>query len=802
MKAPMSWLKKYVDIEAVTVEEIAALLTERGLEVAGIEVLGDDIQNVVVGQVLSMKKHENSDHLWVCQIDVGAEAPLQIVTGAQNLHEGDRIPVALHGAKLPGGIAIKKGKLRGEVSEGMLCSGAELQLKEGDEAGAEVDGIMILQEEFPLGQNIKDALALSDIVIEVEPTANRADWNCIQGVAREIAAAIGKPFHREKITLKEEGSKNAKDIAKVRVDAPELCPRYMARTASDIVIEPSPVWMRRALRAAGMRPINNVVDITNYVMIETGQPMHAFDFAAVDEQQIIVRTSQAGEAMTALNKERYELPANTLLIADPHKAVGIAGVMGGENSEITDATQTVLFESAVFNGANIRRSSKAMGLASDAASHFIKGVDIETTDYALERACSLMEEVGAGKIDQGVIDVVDSQALARKHFTARPEKISALLGKEIPATEMLEILQALEIPCQLKDGLLAIEVPHFRDDLEGEADIAEEVARVIGHNSIEPTLMRGNLMRGRLTERQKWNDHLRDILTGRSCFEAVTYSFTGPGSYDAINLTADSPLRQSVRLQNPFGEDSSLMRSTLLTGLIPVVALNAKRTNRMFRVFEIGNVHSLPESKDELPIEEQKLCLGTYGQMENFYTLKGLIIETFQALGLDKDALDFTAGGEDCFHPGRKALISLSGTVVGQMGELHPDVAKRFDIPRRAYFAELNLTPLFEARNANPIYHPISRFPEVNRDLAFLVNKEVLSSDLAVAMKAAAGALLESVELFDVYDGNNLPDGSKSLAYSLHFLSEDHTLTDDEVNERIDKILLELQEKYGASLRK
>jgi phenylalanyl-tRNA synthetase, beta subunit, non-spirochete bacterial len=544
------------------------------------------------------------------------------------------------------------------------------------------------------------------------------------------------------------------------------------------------------------------VDITNFVMLETGQPMHAFDLSSVAQGEIIVRRSGEGETLTALNGESYELPPQTLVIADPEKAVGMAGIMGGENSEITDDTKTVLFESAAFNGANIRRSSRAIGLHSDAASYFIKGVDIEGTAYALERACSLMETLGAGKIDRGVIDVLAPGALERVHFTARPEKICALLGKDVPAEQMRDVMNGLEVPTTLANGVLEVEVPHFRNDIEGEADIAEEVIRVIGQNTIEPTLMRGDLMRGRLTDRQQWVDKLRDALTGLGCCEAMTFSFTGPATYDRMQLAPDSPWRKSVSLQNPFGEDNSLMRSTLATGMLPSIAVNAKRKNPLFRLFEIGNVHRAPENPGELPTESKRVCIGAYGMIESFFTVKGMILRVLQALGISPEQLYFRAGGENCFHPGRKAEIYIGDQMVGQMGEIHPDVAENFSIAGRAYLAELEIEPIFVARRTNIRYRPLSRFPVVSRDLALLVEKEIESELLAQIMREQAGRILESVELFDAYDGQNLPEGRKSLAYSLQFLSNDHTLTDEEVNEQIERILRALHEHFGAELRK
>ncbi len=799
MKAPVSWLNRYVDMEGVDLKALCELLPLRGLEIAGIEELGADIVNVVVGRIVGIEAHPDSDHLLVCMLDVGAGENIQIVTGAPNVAAGDLVPVALDGSTLPGGVEIKKGVLRGVESCGMLCSGEELELKDCDYPGAEIHGILILREDHPLGMDIREALQLSDVVIEAEPTANRPDWQSIIGIAREVAAAIGRPMHIPELVVKEEASGAIGDHVRAEVADADLCPRYMLRSVKDIKIEPSPIWMRRALRGAGQRPINNIVDITNFVMFEAGQPMHAFDMGCVADDHIIVRRSRASELIETLDHKQRLLPNDTLLITDETKPVGIAGVMGGVNSEITDASSTVLFESAKFDGANIRRVVKAMGMMSDAASRFIKGIDIETTAWALERACMLVEELGAGKVERGILDICDPKALERKTLVARPERVNALLSTDCSAEQMKDILNGLFIPTAIEGGKLVLTLPHFRDDMEGEADVAEEVARVLGHGSIAPTLMRGDLMRGRLSDKQAWRDRLQDALCGMGAFEVCTYAFTGPQAYDMLRVPEGNPLRRCVKLSNPFGDDSAWMRTTLLTGMLPVLATNAKRKAGTVRFFELGRVHAEKTPDQELPIESERLCLGFYGEGEDFYTLKGAIEALAAALDLPR--LIMKAGGEDFFHPGRKARIHVGDSFVGMLGEIHPDVADAFGIPGRAYVAELDPSALFETRIIDKQYKPLSRVPSVSRDLALIVPRALESAAVEAVIRASAGDTLESVTLFDIYEGAHMPEGQKSMAYTLVFRHKERTLTDEEVQGFIDEVLAALKQAHGIELR-
>lgn len=795
MRAPLNWLKRYVDID-VSAQEIQRLLTLRGLEVSSVEEQAKDIINVVVGKIIKIEKHEDADKLFTCALDVGSET-IQIVTGAHNIAVGDLVPVALHNSSLPDGTKIKRGKLRGVESNGMLCSGAELNLKNADYEGAEDHGILILKDNHPLGMNICTALGMDDFILEAEPTPNRPDCLSIIGIAREIAAALHKPLNLPEIKVTE-GSGSIHDHVKIEVLDGDLCHRYTARTVKNIHIAPSPRWMQNCLRAAGVRAINNIVDITNFVMLEMGQPMHAFDLGCVTDSHIIVRRAKAGETTTTLDGKQRLLTTNTLLITDPSRAVGIAGIMGGENSEITPNTKTVLFESAKFAGANIRVSAKALGLTTEASQRFAKGIDIEGVPHALNRAMQLVAELGAGEVEQGLIDVCPGE-VGRKVITVRPERVNSLLALDVSTAQMADILNKLDIPATIQNGLLHVEIPRFRDDIEGEADIAEEVGRTLGYDSIPYTLMEGSLMRGKLTDRQKFVDSVRTLMCAQGVNEAVTYSFTGLAAYDKLGLREGHILRNSVRLINPFGEDNSLMRTTAIVGMLPVIATNANRKVKNCRFFEVTNVHMPQADTNVIPIEKQVLCIGFYGEGEDFYTIKGVI--EAMCSGLDVEDFDFTADGETYFHPGRKAVLLVGGTKVGDLGEVHPDVAAAFDIPGRAYIAQIELSPLFDARVTLKKYKALARFPSMERDLALVVPLQVESGAMIRTIKNVGGELILSAVLFDTYAGEHIAEGSKSCAFALSFRAEDRTLTDEEVSQAIAKILSALKKEFGAQIR-
>lgn len=657
-----------------------------------------------------------------------------------------------------------------------------------------------MKDEWAVGTDIREVLGLNDTVLEAEPTPNRPDLQSIIGVAREVAFALGRPLVLPNAHVKAEGGRNIHDFVKVEVEDTELCPRYMARTVRDIVIEPSPAWMRDALRAAGVRSINNIVDITNYVMLETGQPMHAFDLACVADNHIVVRRAKKGEKLETLDGKERDLDEEMLCICDAQKPVGVAGVMGGMNSEITEHTKTVLFESAKFKGYSIRLTAKKLGMMTEASQRFVKGVDIEGAAYALERACQLVELLGAGKVDEGVIDVVGGD-LTRRRITARPERVNALVALDVPAERMAEILNGLCIPTTLKDGLLQIEIPHFRDDIEGEADISEEIARIVGFDEIPLTFMQGDLSRGRLTKAQKQMETVRDALCGMGAFECNTYSFTGQSAYDKLLLSADSALRNSVRILNPFGEDNALMRTTIAVSLLPVAALNINKKAGDFRIYEISNLYSPAKAANDLPEERQNVCIILHGEGEDFFTLKGVVESLCATLGIEESKMDFSAGGEAYYHPGRKAILAVDGTYAGQLGEVHPDCAAAFEISGRVYMAELELDVLFSAATEQKKYKPLPKFPAVERDIAIVLSEDCAAKQVKDVIAKAGGELLEAADLFDVYQGAHIESGKKSMAYSLRFRAAERTLTDDEVAEATNRILEALSESLGAKLR-
>lgn len=803
MKAPMSWLADYVDLTDVTPKQIQDILTLRGLEITSIDDVYGEISNVVVARVEKMTVHPDSDHMFICQMDVGSGEPLQIVTGAQNVSEGDWVPAALHGATLPGGVKIKKGKLRGEVSNGMLCSGEELLLQEGDYPTAGVDGIMILQgDDFVAGVDIKEFLGINEVVFEAEPTPNRPDCLSIIGIARELSAALDRELHLPEIAnvgeLVEDVHSNTLSID---IEAGDLCSRYMARLLNDIKIEPSPEWMQRKLKAVGLNTINNIVDITNFVMMEYGQPMHAFDFDGVEGNHIIVRRAKGEEVLTTLDEKERTLNESMLVIADEKKAIALAGVMGGENLEITDQTKTVLLESAVFDGYNVRQTAKTLGMSSDASTRFSKGLDIEGTKIALLRACQLIQDMNAGAVQGQTYDVCCAD-LTRRILRARVEKINQILALSLSAQEMAAILNSLFMPTIVEDQILVVEIPHFREDMEGEADVAEEVARVIGHNNIQPTLMRGDLVRGRLTKQQKQLDRIRYDLCGLGAYESITYAFTGNSEYDQMQLSQDDPLRvESVKIANPFGEDNALMRTTLVVGMLNVIATNAKRRIPDFRFFEIGYVHRKNPNPEELPTQTQMLCIACYGPQEDFYTLKGMVESLLSSLDAPA-SWSCTAGGDEYYHPGRKALFSIGREQIGQMGEVHPDVCSAYGIPKRAYIAEISLDALLPlCATKVKKFKSLPRYPAIDRDLALIVPVETEAGALAEMIKRNGGKYLQNVNLFDVYHGENIGLDVKSLAYSLHYQADDHTLKDEEVNQSIQEILKSVEKGFSAKIR-
>lgn len=795
MKVPINWLKNYVDIN-IDPKEFADAMTMSGSKVEGLEELGGDISRVVVGKILSLEKHPDADKLQISKVDVGNET-VQIVTGADNIHEGDLIPVALDGALLPGDKKIKKGKLRGIESNGMMCSIQELGLAPQDFPGAAEHGIFILEEGPALGKDIREVIGLRDTVVEFEITPNRPDCLSMVGIAREAAVTLKTSLKKPDISVREEGD-SAEKYASIEVKDTDLCPRYTARIVTDVKIAPSPQWMKERLRAAGVRPINNIVDITNYVMLELGQPMHAFDLNYLTDKKIVVRKAMEGEVMKTLDGQERKLDASMLVIADDHKPIGVAGVMGGENSEIKEDTTAILFESALFDGTSIRLTAKKLGLRTEASGRFEKGLDIENCIIAVNRAVQLVEELGAGKVCKGILDCYPERFKPRS-ITLRPGRVNELLGTTIDKEFMVNTFKALEFG--VDEAALSLTVPSFRADVEREADLVEEVARFYGYNNIVPTLMSGKTStQGKKTFKQKVEDIIKKTMLACGLYETTTYSFTSPKVFDKINLPQGSPLREAVVISNPLGEDFSIMRTTTLPDMLNVIATNYNRRTEAARLFELSYVY-LPDSTSGsgLPTEKQLLTIGMYGNAD-FYDLKGVVEDLLGELGI-KDSQFLPEKENASFHPGRTAKLVVNNRTIGVLGEIHPEVVDRFEGPERTYIGVVEVEPLVEAASLTAEYRPLPKFPAVLRDIAMLVKDEVLVKQIEEVILQKAGKILESVKLFDVYKGKQVPEGMKSVAWSITFRTPDRTLTDDEVNKAMDKILDGLKTGLGAELR-
>lgn len=799
MKLPRKWLSEYVDMTGISDAEFVEKMMWRGFEIAAVEPELPDVTGVVVGRVDAIARHENSDHLWVCRVDVGNEK-LQIVTGAQNVQQGDYVPVAPVGANLSG-REMAPAVMRGVESLGMLCSGKELGLTDADYPGSEADGILILAEPHPLGQPIAEAVGLDSVVYDVELTPNRPDCLSILGICREAAAALGQRFVEPQIA-KTPGEGDESAYASVIVENTELCPRYCARVVTDIKIEPSPVWMQKKLRSVGLRPINNIVDITNYVLIEYGHPMHAFDLACIQGAKIVVRNARPGETVTTLDSKVRAVTPDMLLIADAARGVGIAGVMGGENSEITKNTKAVLFESAAFKGSNIRATARELRHTTDAAARFIKGVEPVNAEKALDRAIELVSELGAGRVVGKTIDACAAD-LADRVVHVDANHVNALLNLDLSAARMAEMLGTIGIPAQATDtGALEVRVPHFRTDIESgieaDWDVAEEIARIHGYYNIAPTLMRGDTFRGHVGKEFLFEDLVKDTLAACGCYEIYNYNFTGPIKLDALLLPADVEKRLAVRIKNPFGEDQSLMRTTLYIGMLETMARNLNRRTGHGRFFEVGNVHF--DNNPTLPEERPMVGLCFSGEGESFFTLKGVLEDLCGRAGIN--GVTFERIGRSYFQPGRAAaLYGKDGTQLGEFGDVHPDVCRHFGIDERVYAAELPFAALLAASSRSIRFKPLPRFPVVLRDVAVVTDLSARAADLARAIESApAGVLVENAELFDVYRGAGIPADKKSLAFTFTLRAEDHTLADDEIKRAMDAIIANLAE-HGAALR-
>ncbi len=794
MKVNRKWInEEFVDLSGISDKEYVEKLTVFGQKVETYERLDAQIKNVVVGKVVSIVRHENSDHMWVCQIDVGQDAPVQIVTGAQNVHHGDLVPAALHNSWLPGGVHITKGKLRGETSNGMLCSLKELGLTLGDFPYAIEDGIWIIKEDCKPGDDINTVIGNDDTVVEFEITNNRPDCYSIIGLARESAAAFGLPMKHHEPTVNGSNAGSMYELLDVDVPATELCNRYSARMVTNVKIGPSPKWLRDRLRANGVRPINNIVDITNYVMLEYGQPMHAFDYRYVSSGKIIVREAEEGECLTTLDGNVRLLKPGMLVIADETRPIGLAGIMGGENSEIMDNTTTVVFESANFDGTSIRQTALALGMRTDASGKFEKHLDPMVTVPAVNRACELVELLQCGDVLDGMIDVIN-YIPEPKTVALQPEKINALLGTNISKENMVKYLSLLEIPV---DGD-TIHVPSWRPDLNLMADIAEEVGRSYGYNEI-PTTDFKTSTQGDYSPIMKLEAKAGSICRALGYSEIITYSFVSPAIFDQIRLPENSPLRKTLRIQNPLGEDTSVMRTTALPSMLDILSRNNAYHNKSAKLYELAKIY-LPVEGQLLPQEPKILVLGTYGAGENFFTLKGELEAVFSNLRIRK-ASYAAVKDNPTYHPGRCAKVSVGGVDVGYIGQIHPLVAKNYGLDCEVYCAEINFTVLFDLQLPEPTYVPLPKYPTVVRDLAIVCAEEITVAQIEDVISHSAGKLLRGIQLFDIYRGTGIAEGKKSLAFSLELRADDRTLTDADSEQVIAKVLSALNEKLGAVLR-
>ena len=795
MKVPMKWLKEYVDIN-MPAEEYGSRMVMTGTGVEGIEKTGAQFDKVVVGYVVSCVDHPNSDHLHICMVDVGEEEPIQIICGAPNVHAGMRVAAALDGAHLPGG-KIKKGKMRGEVSCGMLCSGPELDVPAGLYPNIGDAGIIEIFEDVKPGTDVKEVFGLGDDIVDFEILANRPDCLSVWGLARESSAVLEEHFVMPEIAVEENGQGTFDDYAKVEVLDDEACPRYCARVITDVKIGPSPKWMREYLYGAGVRPINNIVDITNFVMLETGHPMHAFDLSKVKDQHIIVRRARPGEHLVTLDGKEHVLDETMLVIADNENATGLAGIMGGEESEIVNDTASVLFECAAFERANNRVTARKLGVRTEASGRFEKGVCPATAMEALERACMLVNMLECGKVVPGAYDHYPHPAEPHE-IDVSVKRICRRIGVDVPGETMEDILNRLYIDTTLVgEDTLHCEFPAFRQDMENEADVSEEVLRMYGYEHIPSTLMNAVTMPGFRDARTAFADRTKAALVGMGLFEILNYSFISPKWIEKLNLAADDPRRNTVTLRNPLGEDTSVMRTTLAPSMLNTVAGNMNRGNMEGRLFELSRVFVPAEKAGDLPTEKTALCIGAFGEDVDFYTVKNIVVWLLAKFGV---TAQIEAAGNNYYHPGRKAVLSVDGVKLATLGEVHPDVAEAFEIGRRVYLAEVDLDALMPLEKDFYGIKPLPKFPAVSRDIAVVVDEAVGAGTMMDAIRAAAARTLEEVKLFDIYRGDKLGQGKKSVAYAMTFRAPDRTLTDEEITATMDKILRALKD-FGAELR-
>lgn len=795
MKISMNWLKAYTDISCDT-STFVEKMTMSGSNVEGIEVLGEEISGVVVGRIIKIEEHPNADKLVVTQVDIGEEV-IQIVTGAKNIAEEDLIPIALPGALLADDLKIKKGKLRGVESNGMMCSIEELGLEVSAFLEAPENGIYIFEEEYELGMDVKPLFGLNDTVVEFEITSNRPDCFSVIGLAREASAVFNEEFRYPETEYEVVADKDDKQIS-VEVLAEDLCPRFVTKIITDVVIETSPRWLQKRLRSVGIKPINNLVDITNFIMVEMGQPMHAYDLDTLVDKKIIVRRALDEESMTTLDGEERELDSSMLMIADGSGVIGIAGIMGGENSKIQDNTTTILLEAANFKAASIRKTSKKIGLRTDASTKFEKKLDPNNTIFAMERACQLITVLGAGKVLDSTIDI-DAKTRIPNEVSYNSERINKLLGTDIAEKEMVRFFRRLEFKVDEDEKIVT--VPTFRGDIEGEADLAEEVARLYGYDRLPTTLDTGTPTVGKKSFEQKMEDLTRRTMEDASMCEAMVYSFESPKSFDKLGLADDSIIRKVATIDNPLGEDFSIMRRSTMNGILGALSTNYANRNENVRLYEIGTIYQ-PESLplEKLPEESKKLTIGMYGDCD-FFFIKGVVESLFDTMNF-LDDIEFDPDIKLSFlHPGRKAKILLEAKEIGYIGEVHPTVTENYDIEEKVYVAVLDMDNMINKASLDHKYTTVPKYPAVNRDLAMLVKDDILVGEIKKIIKMRGGKLIENIALFDVYKGSQIKEGYKSVAYALSFRAVDHTLKEKEIGKTMKKILSGLETELGATLR-
>jgi len=796
MDLSMKWLADFVDVSDIDIKTYCDRMTLTGSKVEGYTVMSADIENVVVARIKKLVPHPDSDHLQICTMDVGTGTDVQIVTGAQNVFEGAIVPAALPVAKLPGGVVIKSGKLRGVESDGMLCSMGELGLSAHDFPGKEENGILILDKEFEkeIGRDIREALMMNDTSVEFEITSNRPDCLSVIGLARETAVSFDRELKLKQPVVKGAGD-NVSNYLTVAVEAPDLCYRYAAKVVKNVRIAPSPLWMRMRLRAAGVRPINNIVDITNYVMLEYGQPMHAFDYTCLDGSAIRVRRAADGETFKSLDGADHVLDNTMLVIADGKKACALAGVMGGANSEILDTTGTVVFESACFAGPSVRVTAKKNGMRTESSARFEKGLDPENCYGGLMRACELVELLDAGDVVDGVIDVYPGK---KEPVTLpfRPERYNAFLGTNIPTEQMIAYLEKLE--CKVEGGVIT--VPSFRGDLGCMNDVAEEILRLYGYDKIKSTQIHAETTEGGRTAKQQFAVDVESALFGMGVDEIQTFSFISPKYYDKIRMAENDPRRRSVVILNPLGEDTGVMRTTTLPSMLECLARNIHFSNENARLFELGCIYLPAENKEDLPCEGKRLTVGMYGDAD-FYTIKG-VIENLLALAAVKDVTYRAVSDNPAYHPGRCAeVVTADGAVLGVFGQIHPLTAANYDVDDTLYAAEIDFDALFAVRNAKKAYRHLPKFPAITRDFSFVCDEDLEVGRIERVMATAGGKSVEDVKLFDIYRGPQVGEGKKSVSLRMILRANDHTLTTEDADKISKKVLFLLEKELGLTLR-